>query len=132
MDSGGESPKLLATFDPDGSCWRTLQLSLLSEDPPLLERLPEWGTASDGGLYELPMLGPATAAPDGSALLKTPTSNLGANGGSQHPDKRKVGGHGPTLADEIEHLLPTPSMSTGPGRQGRQGGMNLQTAVATL
>lgn len=41
-------------------------------------------------------------------LLKTPTSQLGINGGSQHPDKRKEGGHGPTLADEVEHLLPTP------------------------
>jgi hypothetical protein len=33
------------------------------------------------------------------------------NGGSQHPDKRKSGGHGPTLADEVEHLLPTPKAS---------------------
>jgi len=37
-------------------------------------------------------------------LLKTPTAQLAINGGSQHPDKRKAGGHGPTLADEIEHL----------------------------
>lgn len=42
-------------------------------------------------------------------LLKTPTSQLAVNGGSQHPDKRRQGGHGPTLADEVEHLLPTPS-----------------------
>lgn len=42
-------------------------------------------------------------------LLKTPTSQLAVNGGSQHPDKRKQGGHGPTLADEVEHLLPTPA-----------------------
>lgn len=42
-------------------------------------------------------------------LLKTPTSQLAVNGGSQHPDQRKAGGHGPTLADEIEHLLPTPA-----------------------
>jgi hypothetical protein len=42
-------------------------------------------------------------------LLKTPTAQLGVNGGSQHPDKRKAGGHGPTLADQVEHqLLPTP------------------------
>ncbi|ASX98752.1 hypothetical protein SEA_COLUCCI_83 [Arthrobacter phage Colucci] len=41
-----------------------------------------------------------------STLLKTPTSQLAVNGGSQHPDKRKAGGHGPTLADEIEHTLP--------------------------
>ena len=50
---------------------------------------------------------------DQIALLKTPTSNLGTNGGSQHPDKRKGGGHGPTLADEIEHLLPTPRATRG-------------------
>lgn len=42
-------------------------------------------------------------------LLRTPTAQLAANGGSQHPEKRKAGGHGPTLADEIEHLLPTPA-----------------------
>jgi hypothetical protein len=42
-------------------------------------------------------------------LLKTPTAQLAVNGGSQHPDKRKDGGHGPTLADEVEHLLPTPA-----------------------
>lgn len=42
------------------------------------------------------------------ALLRTPTAQLAENGGSQHPDKRKAGGHGPTLADEVEHLLPTP------------------------
>ena len=44
-------------------------------------------------------------------LLKTPTSNLGSNGGSQHPVKRASGGHGPNLADEVEWLLPTPKAS---------------------
>jgi hypothetical protein len=44
-------------------------------------------------------------------LLKTPTSNLATNGGSQHPDKRRAGGHGPTLADQVEvELLPTPTV----------------------
>lgn len=42
-------------------------------------------------------------------LLRTPTAQLAVNGGSQHPDKRRDGGHGPTLADEVEHLLPTPA-----------------------
>lgn len=45
---------------------------------------------------------------ENARLLKTPTAQLAINGGSQHPDKRKAGGHGPTLADEVEHLLPTP------------------------
>ena len=50
--------------------------------------------------------------PQGEVLLKTPTSQLAVNGGSQHPDKRKEGGHGPTLADEIEHLIPTVATAT--------------------
>ncbi len=47
------------------------------------------------------------------ALFRTPTSQLAVNGGSQHPDKRRAGGHGPTLADEVEHLLPTPAARLG-------------------
>jgi hypothetical protein len=38
-------------------------------------------------------------------LFKTPTANLGSNGSAQHPDKRKAGGHGPTLEDEVVFLL---------------------------
>jgi hypothetical protein len=51
-----------------------------------------------------------------AALLKTPTAHLAVNGGSQHPDKRRQGGHGPTLADQVEHtLLPTPTAVDGKG-----------------
>lgn len=70
-------------------------------------------------------------------LFKTPTANLGkqVNAG-QHPDKRKAGGHGPNLADEVTHLLPTPTRSDGTGGPGtspsREGGMNLRTAVARM
>lgn len=39
------------------------------------------------------------------ALFKTPTANLAKNGSAQHPDKRKAGGHGPTLEDEVCFLL---------------------------
>jgi DNA (cytosine-5)-methyltransferase 1 len=46
-------------------------------------------------------------------MFRTPTAQLAINGGSQHPDKRKDGGHGPTLADEVEHLLPTPGVAGG-------------------
>ncbi|WIA99716.1 hypothetical protein [Curtobacterium sp. MCBA15_012] len=69
------------------------------------------------------------------ALLKTPLSNLGENGGSQHPDKRRAGGHGPTLADEVEHLLPTPTTMGGGGktRSGDRGGeLLLPGVVETL
>lgn len=67
------------------------------------------------------------------ALLKTPTAQLAANGGSQHPDKRKAGGHGPTLADQVEHLLPTPRASDGtkggPNQRGSSGDPMLPSAV---
>lgn len=53
-------------------------------------------------------------------LLKTPTAQLAVNGGSQHPDKRRAGGHGPTLADQVEHLLPTPA-----ARDWKSGQSNL-------
>lgn len=54
------------------------------------------------------------------SLLKTPTAQLAANGGSQDPEKRKAGGHGPTLADQVEHqLLPTPTANVS-GRTGEQ------------
>lgn len=47
-------------------------------------------------------------------MLKTPTAQLAVNGGSQHPDKRRAGGHGPTLADQVEHELPpTPTRADG-------------------
>jgi len=87
-------------------------------------------------------------------LLKTPTSQLAVNGGSQHPDKRKAGGHGPTLADEIEQLLPTPRATRGgsatettallptpratdgtkggPNQRGSSGDLMLPSAVTLL
>ena len=56
------------------------------------------------------------------ALLKTPTAQLAVNGGSQHPDKRREGGHGPTLADQVEHqLLPTPNATDWKGSGATQG-----------
>ncbi|MFF3257835.1 DNA (cytosine-5-)-methyltransferase [Streptomyces sp. NPDC002932] len=69
-------------------------------------------------------------------LLKTPTSNIGHNGGSQHPAKRKSGGHGPNLSDEVEWLLPTPKTSDGikgsPNQRHGNGDMTLPSAAASL
>ncbi len=58
--------------------------------------------------------------PKAEKLLKTPTANLASNGAPQHPDKRKMGGHGPTLEDELAFLLnvdpdqPDPNTRTSP------------------
>lgn len=41
--------------------------------------------------------------------LPTPNAYDAMKGGSQHPDKRRGGGHQPSIADVVEHLLPTPA-----------------------
>ena len=64
---------------------------------------------------------PASGCSSSPGLLKTPTAQLAVNGGSQPPEKRKAGGHGPTLADQVEHeLLPTPS-----ARDWKSGASNI-------
>ena len=78
--------------------------------------------------------------PSAVSLLKTPTAQLAVNGGSQHPDKRREGGHGPTLADQVEHqLLPTPRVSGGsdimsppPSTLTGSHGLDLGPAIAAL
>lgn len=60
--------------------------------------------------------------PSAVQTFRTPTAQLAVNGGSQHPDKRREGGHGPTLADEVEHLLPTPSVADGTGGHKSRSG----------
>lgn len=104
---GPTSATPLATWDHDLSCWKTSETTSLWVLPMSSVTLPAWGSLHDGALFEQPTPELRTTAPDCS-LLRTPTAQLGTNGGSQHPEKRKAGGHGPTLADEVEHLLPTP------------------------
>ena len=57
-------------------------------------------------------------------LLPTPTTNLGDNGGSQAPEKRRAGGHSVSLQDVAEYdLLPTPMVgSTSPAAHGQISG----------
>lgn len=42
--------------------------------------------------------------PSGGRMLPTPTTNLGNNGGSQDPEKRRAGGHSVSLQDVAEHV----------------------------
>lgn len=59
----------------------------------------------------------STSEPQSTSYLPTPTANLGSNGGSQHPVKRRQGGHQPSIADVTEHLgAATPPPSTGGSR----------------
>lgn len=90
-----------------GGCHHRFRVFLLAQ--PADRERAEQREPAVGGLRGKPWHG---AGGDGLTVLRTPTAQLAINGGSQHPDKRRAGGHGPTLADEVEHLLPTPVVST--------------------
>ncbi len=118
-------PEPTATWNRARGVWETATESLLcGHSVPYSETWPASGSMRSGEVFPLPVSVPRTSGSGCSSrpgpLLKTPTAQLAVNGGSQHPDKRRSGGHGPTLADEVEHLLPTPA-----ARDWRSGRSNL-------
>ena len=100
------SPTPLAFFDPESSCWRTSQGSLLSAAPESLERLPAWGTTSGGVLYELQTPERLTAVRDGSASLPTPAARDYKDVG-ENTDYEKIAAKSKLAG--VAHLLPTPT-----------------------
>ncbi len=67
---------------------------------------PWWLSDGDGGAAAS---GGGEGIGAGLTLLPTPDAYAGSRGGTQHPDKRRGGGHSVALADVAEHaLLPTP------------------------
>ena len=142
------SPTPLAFYDPESWSWRTSQGCLLSAAPESLERLPDWGTTSNGVLYELRTPERLTGVRDGSASpgLPTPVVNdMGAGKTVEAWDnwtdemKAKHGnGHGPSLSIEVQRLLPTPRAQNGEPRNMKpwvrplDQPQNLENAIARL
>ena len=94
-----------ATWNAERDVWETDTLSLFSEHLDVYsETWPNSGSMRNGIAYERPTSALPTAAPATSSLLPTPSASLGVNGGSQHPDKRRAGGHSVQLHDAIDHL----------------------------
>lgn len=120
--SGRSLPVPLGFYDPESRSLKTSRTTFDSASTSSSPTLPTSGSMLSGALYarRRSALPTRDAGSSSSPLLKTPTANLAVNGGSQHPEKRKAGGHGPTLADEVEHLLPTPA-----ARDWKSGEFNL-------
>jgi len=116
-DTAVPTPDVTPSACRQGEAWAPVQDVLFGDTESV--RWPDAGMSRAGVVWPLP----AGVCANHGVLFKTPTSQLAINGGSQHPDKRKAGGHGPTLADEVEHLLPTPrATDTGtPGRRAPEG-----------
>lgn len=149
-------PEQIGRWNQARGVWEAATADLLSErSEPFSATWPNSGTTRDGVAWRQPTpvlrtagsgssssRGPgrptaadeAPTSPDSRGpLLKTPTAQLATNGGSQHPTKRKAGGHGPTLADEVEHLLPTPTSTNQHGNsQNGRGELLLPGVAASL
>jgi len=105
-----------AFYDPESWSWRTSQASLLSAVPESLERLPDWGTTSDGALYEHRTPERLTAVRDGSASpgLPTPTArdfrDRGPHAGFATREKcQSAVDRGFAHLPRVAALLPTPT-----------------------
>lgn len=92
--------------------WERHMGARASSSSPLL-RTPDASSGQRQGDVKLSgrtAADPQVSLHDQVRLLKTPTSNLGSNGGSQHPDKRKDG-----RARTVELLTTAPPADTGIG-----------------
>lgn len=95
--------QLLAFWNPARDIWESTAVDLLSGLSDVYsEILPPMGMMRGGRLYALATSELPIGGRDSSSLLPTPTVNLGINGGSQCPQKRRAGGHSPNLADVVE------------------------------
>ena len=98
-------PQPIATWNPARDVWETDLGSLLCEHSVVFsETFPTSGMTVAGTAYELPTSAHHTADP-ASSLLPTPEANTASNGGSQHPNKRRAGGHSVNLQDVAEWEL---------------------------
>jgi len=99
--SGRISREPFADYDPDTSCWRTLQLSF--EIPNLTESRIAWpkqGMSSRGLAYELPTSGHRICVSDCS-LLPTPQA---VDGHPSSPGRMNSAGHQSTLPGTVREM----------------------------
>lgn len=81
-----------------------------------LRTLPTPRVSSGNGVSERELRegNPKARLETSAALLPTPDAYAGERGGTQHPDKRREGGHSVALGDVVEHqMLPTPKAADG-------------------
>ena len=116
-----------ASYDRDTHCWRTCQDSLWGESLTYSQTWPRAGMTRNGIAYPLPPSVPRTSVIGSTSLLPTPRASDGEKGGrgdllaivrTGKPSGRKYWPT-PTVADALG----------GPGSSGRDGGLNLRTAV---
>ena len=123
---GQTLPESLARFDQDSCSWRTYQVSLVVEEPPLsLETLPKSGIILHGKLYPLPTSEQTTNGKGSGYLVGTPTAD------THSPRSEKfIKGRTPTPV-ELAKMWPTPTQDGNYNRKGASptSGDGLATVV---
>ena len=111
--SGRTPSEPLATWHPDGPCWRTCQASLLTGTAePWSGSFPRSGMTAAGGLYPLRTLGHHTGATGGGALrieqgyVPTPTASNRPNRSNARPRLSLE-----DVAQRGQPMFPTPAAS---------------------
>jgi len=128
---GQPQSNAFAWYDRDTHCWRTSQASLLVDIlEPFSETWPRQGMTQDGEFYPQPKWEPRISEIV-SGLLPTMRASLT---GAITPERMndKFNNLESVLARQ---MWPTPTAGDGtggPGNSGRQGGLNLRTAVTML
>ena len=136
--SGPTSPAPFAYYDPDTRSWKTSQASLFTEWETYSGPWPRSGTLRSGAAYPQPPWVRLISA-GASSYWPTPTARLGDERGPQakrYWDPRRSNDLDDAVAVMVKGiergLWPTPTQADGtggPGTAGRDGGVNLRTAV---
>lgn len=112
---GTSSLGSFATYDRDGSLWKTSERSLLAESTPFSGKWPSSGMTRSGTAYRLAPLVPRTEGKEsGSLPFGTPTANEKLATAYQTPNmgERFRRRHGGNLLESVaHHMWPTPSAS---------------------
>lgn len=108
QDLSLKSSDSFASSSPDGSSWKTPQMSLFTDSPPFFWSSMRWGLMRGGQLYQPKRWEPRTSARD-SGSLPTPTAS--SYGSNQSPSLgAKVR---PSLDQLARRRQPTPLASDG-------------------
>lgn len=121
-------PGSSAKYDPASRSWKTAQYSLLAGLDEFSETWPRWGSMRNGGFLER-STPERRISENGSGLWPTIRAQDGERGGRGDLIQAVRGNENTHFRNRQTWSIPTANCSTGAGHQGRQGGLNLQTAV---
>jgi hypothetical protein len=131
-------PQPIAIWNRARGVWEVPQTESLicGHSERFSETWPSSGMTQGGSAYALPTLVHRTADSGcSSLLLPTPDASMGNGGRQRSQEALASGDRQANLNDLPRMLLPTPNAADGmggPGNSGRDGGLNLRTAVTLL